>query len=493
MKTFLECIEFQAKFRPKHPAITTPGAFLSYESLVKQSHAALEYFVKNDLGEGDIVALNILNPIQHCCAVIGAMAGGMAALSAFGRDGSIPKNLSVSAIVSQQKDRTFENDARVVEVAPNWLRQGSPDRKFVSAHLAKRDGIRRIICTSGTTGSQKAVPFTETQLLERAWSQTDGLRPELGPSKTLGLMGVASGAGFTNMMLTLMTGGTLMLVPRMKDLANSSSLYQLDRILASTAQLIGILRRQDEEMLDLAGVKSIVVGGSHIPRSVAKNARSICRNIICLYGSTEAGVVATAPAEVTTKKQSAVGYVVPGVSVEIVNESGKLLNSNQEGIVRIKVPGAPSHYLNDDKASKEVFKDGWFYPGDIGRLDDDKLLYVSGRVSERINAGGVKVAPSVIEDVLGTRPEIADVAAFEYMNPDGIAEIAVAIVPHESIDRTNFDRAELRKHFQKQLREKTPKRWMIVREIPRNEQGKILREKLQDIAKKAIGRQHDNT
>jgi acyl-coenzyme A synthetase/AMP-(fatty) acid ligase len=260
----------------------------------------------------------------------------------------------------------------------------------------------------------------------------------------------------------------------------------MDRIIASTAQLIGMLRAQDNDNADFSGVASMVVGGSHIPRAVAKRARAICRNIICLYGSTEVGVVATAPAGITIKEQSAVGYVVSGAQLEIVDESGKELGFGKEGIIRVKTPGAPNRYLNDDKASTEVFRDGWFYPGDIGSLSSDRLLYVSGRVSERINAGGVKVAPSVIEDVISMRPEVSDVGAFEYTNPEGISEIAVAIVPHESIHRENFNRAELREYFRKRLREKTPRRWMIVREIPRNEQGKIDRAQLKDMAQRRL-------
>jgi acyl-CoA synthetase (AMP-forming)/AMP-acid ligase II len=247
-----------------------------------------------------------------------------------------------------------------------------------------------------------------------------------------------------------------------------------------------MLRHQDNETADFAGVKSMVVGGSHIPRSVAKRARAICRNIICLYGSTEVGVVATAPAETIIKHQSAVGLVAPGVRVEIVDESGNPLAFDREGVIRVNVPGAPSRYLNDPVASRTVFRDGWFYPGDIGSLSADGLLYVSGRVSERINAGGVKVAPNVIEDVISQRPEVSDVAAFELINEEGISEIAVAIVPHENVDRSNFNRAELRQSIQKELRERTPKRWIIVKEIPRTEQGKIDRAALQRLSRNRL-------
>jgi acyl-CoA synthetase (AMP-forming)/AMP-acid ligase II len=156
---------------------------------------------------------------------------------------------------------------------------------------------------------------------------------------------------------------------------------------------------------------------------------------------------------------------------------------DHEGVLRVRVKGAPSRYLNDEAASRRVFRDGWFYPGDIGTLSAEGLLYVSGRVSERINAGGIKVAPNVIEDVISQRPEVSDAAAFELINEEGISQIAVAIVPHENIDRANFNRSELRQSVQKQLRERTPTRWIIVKEIPRNEQGKIDRAALQRLAK----------
>jgi acyl-coenzyme A synthetase/AMP-(fatty) acid ligase len=272
----------------------------------------------------------------------------------------------------------------------------------------------------------------------------------------------------------------------MAQLSRVSSLYKMDRILASTAQLIAMLRQQDNEGADFAGVKSMVVGGSHIPRSVAKRARAICRNITCLYGSTEVGVVATASAETIIKNQSAVGFVAPGVKVEIVDEGDAPLGFDREGVIRVQVRGAPSRYLNDEAASRSVFRDGWFYPGDIGSISGEGLLYVSGRVSERINAGGIKVAPNVIEDVISQRPEVSDAAAFELINEEGISQIAVAIVPHENIDRANFNRSELRQSIQKQLRERTPSRWIIVKEIPRNEQGKIDRAALQRLAKNRL-------
>jgi acyl-CoA synthetase (AMP-forming)/AMP-acid ligase II len=463
----------------------TVRATLTYEELVGRVRGVARYLLNNRLKQGDVLALNLNDPLQHACAIVGAMAAGITSLSAVGARPSLPNNLRVDAMLTDQP-ATTASQARVMRVAPTWLKDLPVETTFPSLDGKGDDAIARIICTSGTTGEQKAVPFTEDQLLQRVWAQVAGLRSLAGPSKTLGMMGLSSGAGFTNMMLVLMTGGTLMLVPGLAQLARVSSLYKMDRILASTAQLIAMLRQSDNEGADFVGVKSMVVGGSHIPRSVVKRARAICRNIICLYGSTEVGVVATASAETVIKHQSAVGYVAPGAKVEIVDESGMPLGFDREGAIRVKVKGAPSRYLNDEAASRSVFHDGWFYPGDVGTLSAQGLLCVSGRVSERINAGGVKVAPNVIEDVISQRPEISDAAAFELVSDDGISQIAVAIVPHENVDRADFNRSELRQSIQKQLRERTPTRWIIVKEIPRNEQGKIDRAALQRLAKNRL-------
>ena len=482
MTSFFEHILFQAKSHPNAPAIMTARVVVTYEELVNRVRGVMKYLSEQGVKSGQTLALNMQDPTAHCSAMIGAMASGVATLSVVGAKPSLPKKLGVDAMLSDHPV-TVEGGLKVLTVAPTWLKdQQFGDVGFTPGGMS-RDAVARIITTSGTTGEQKAVPFTEEQLVERVYAQIVGLRPLAGPSKTLGMMGVASGAGFTNMMLVLMTGGTLMLVPGMAQLSRLSSLYKMDRILASTAQLIAMLRQQENDSADFSGVKSMVVGGSHIPRSVAKRARVICRNIICLYGATEVGVVATAPTSFLVNHQSAVGFVAPGVKLEIVDEAGKALGAEQEGVIRVKAPGAATRYLNDEKASRAVFRDGWFYPGDTGSLSPDGLLFVTGRVAERINAGGVKVAPSVIEDVISSRPEISDVAAFEHVNAEGISEIAVAIVPHEKIDRANFNRSELRQYFQKQLRERTPRRWIIVKEIPRSEQGKIDRAKLQRMAK----------
>ena len=483
---FFEHVRFQARSRPKAFALASARTLVTYEELVARSLGMARYLGASGLGRGDILALNMQEPVAHCCAAIGAMIAGIPTLSAVGSS-RLPKSVALAATLSDQTGPSARLGGKLL-VAPTWSKEQPAGVQGIPV-LAEREHEAetvRIICTAGTSGEHKAVPFTESQLIDRARSQLAGLRSVAGPTKSVSLMGLGSGAGFANMMLVLMTGGTLTLARGIPQLARMPNLQQMDRIVLSTAQLIAMVRHEENESADFAGIKSLTVGGSHIPRSIIRRARAICRNITCLYGSTEIGIIATAPAEMLIKQRSSVGYVIPGVSVQIVDEQDNPLGFDREGIIRVKVANAPTRYLNNEDATQSAFRDGWFYPGDIGSLSVDGLLYVLGGVSERIGSGGAKVQTNVIEDVIGSRPEIADVAAFEFVNAEGVSEVAVAIVPHESLDHSNFKRMELRQHFRKELGEKTPKRWLIVKEIPRNEQGKIDRARLKEIARNRV-------
>jgi acyl-CoA synthetase (AMP-forming)/AMP-acid ligase II len=478
MAAFFEYVQFQARSNPTFSAIVAPKAVVSYSMLVQHSLAVAAELAAQGLKPGDIIALHILNPELHCCAILGAPLIGVTTLTLQQDRNDLPQNLSIAAVVA---DQPFDTPAqvRIISASPAWLKSAT-SRDRLSIPIGHDDGprIARILCTSGTTGEQKAVPYSEEQLLQRAWSQAATLRPELGQARVMSGMGLASGVGFTNMMLTLMTGGTLFHGWAQFQIPKCTLLYRLERLLVSTNQLNNLVIRALNQNASFPSLKSVIVGGSHIPQQLAqRGAAYVCRNLICLYGATELGVVATAPSQLIAHNKSAVGYIVPGIEVEAVDEQDNVLGPGVEGILRMRVPGAPDRYLNDSEASKKAFRNGWFYCGDVGSVSADKLLFVSGRLDDRINAGGVKVAPHVIEDAIRARVNVLDIAAFEYTNSAGITEIGVAIVTEKKINS-----ATLKEFCSKQLHELAPKHFVPLKEIPRNENGKIDKPRLQQMA-----------
>ena len=97
--------------------------------------------------------------------------------------------------------------------------------------------------------------------------------------------------------------------------------------------------------------------------------------------------------------RGATGYVAPWAELEIVDHNDRPVPAGSEGIVRIRATCQGAPYPPERAAENTSFRDGWFYPGDLGRYETDGLLVLTGRTSEVINVGGLKLAPEVIEEI----------------------------------------------------------------------------------------------
>jgi acyl-CoA synthetase (AMP-forming)/AMP-acid ligase II len=139
-----------------------------------------------------------------------------------------------------------------------------------------------------------------------------------------------------------------------------------------------------------------------------------------------------------------------------------------------------SGYIGHPPGSEQIFRDGWFYPGDIGRVTEDRLLIISGREKAVINLGGDKVSPERIEAVLSAFPGVKDAAAFGRANDLGVEEICVALVTDAELNVP-----ALRAHCARQLpSEFVPVHASRVAAIPRNAMGRIDRGALANLPAK---------
>jgi long-subunit acyl-CoA synthetase (AMP-forming) len=124
----------------------------------------------------------------------------------------------------------------------------------------------------------------------------------------------------------------------------------------------------------------IMSGGSVLSKQLSERVRTrICSNLFTAYGATETSMVAAAPAHAVADRPGAVGYVLPDISVEIVDEGGNKLPAGVEGMVRTRGAYNVSGYLGEPAGSKDAIRDDWFYPGDFGELTSENLLVIAGR------------------------------------------------------------------------------------------------------------------
>ena len=140
-----------------------------------------------------------------------------------------------------------------------------------------------------------------------------------------------------------------------------------------------------------------------------------------------------------------------------------------------------SGYFDDPEATRSTFRNGWFYSGDIGTVTEDGVLCVSGRTGEIINAGGVKVSPRAIEEVLRRHPDVIDAAAFPVRNAVGLVEPCAAVVA-----RRRLAPDEMGRFCANALGTASPRTFLQVDNLPRNANGKVAMQVLIDLAQQKI-------
>jgi acyl-CoA synthetase (AMP-forming)/AMP-acid ligase II len=155
-----------------------------------------------------------------------------------------------------------------------------------------------------------------------------------------------------------------------------------------------------------------------------------------------------------------------------------------DGELRIRSHQMANGYVGDAEASKQFFREGYFYTGDIGHVTDERLLVITGREKTAFNIGGDTVSPERIEDALTAFPGIREAGVFATNNDLGIAEVHALIVAGAPIDE-----AALRRHCATRLPPSCGLASIItVDALPRGGQGKLERHRLPEIAAKSQAR-----
>jgi acyl-CoA synthetase (AMP-forming)/AMP-acid ligase II len=178
--------------------------------------------------------------------------------------------------------------------------------------------------------------------------------------------------------------------------------------------------------------------------------------------------------------------VPPWVEVQVVDEAGMPLPAGETGRLRFRGPEVGDGYLGDPEASAARFRDGWFLPGDVGRLEAGRLLFLEGRADDMINFGGAKLNPLEIEAVLAECPGVLDGAVFATTAPSGRTVLMGAVQTGEG-----YDEAAALAHCRQRLGWRAPVRLLQVPRLPRNAMGKLLRRELAERTRIGRSRRDD--
>ena len=212
-------------------------------------------------------------------------------------------------------------------------------------------------------------------------------------------------------------------------------------------------------------LRCILIGGAHAPRDLVDGATRAGWPIALTYGMTEMwSQVATAPPEMTRLHPDAVGKPLIGVEMRIDSEHEILVRGPTLALGFVQAESMECTSLADPE--------GWYRTGDLGALDSDGLLRITGRRSDRIISGGVNVDPTEVEEVLRQHPAVTDVAVVGVPSREWGETVGAVVVPVWG----EFDLSEVEAFLRARLGgAKRPRVWKIEAKLPLNANGKVDR------------------
>jgi acyl-CoA synthetase (AMP-forming)/AMP-acid ligase II len=478
-------ILFQCRRQPPVAAICVPGpgiGLISYRRLEQFVHNITRKLHTIGLPARSIVAVNIKDVIFHVAVLLALTRLGMITVSTHEDAESLP--IKTDALITDSKIPL--NLVQVIRADLCWT---EGDGRPLEPHLLPQtheDDLCRIILTSGTTSTSKAVAISHKLLAGRMARHLTVFGNRLGNcSRIYSDVPVSSSLGFQFLIYALWRGGTAFFPGKdFESTLPAFEQYKVQCVVGSPGGFENLLRWFDTVPAYQSNIEVLLCAGDVLSRTLSDRLRSrMCSHLVTFYGSTEASMSATAHAHEIAAVPRAVGFVTPDVTIQVVDSSGAILPQNQEGYVRLKTEYAVDRYFGNPEESSKVFRDGWFYPGDLGRLNSDGLLVITGREQSVLNLGGDKISPEAIELILSQFNGVIEAAAFGAPNEYGNREIWAAVVGHGSLDQRalkEYCTARIPRPF-------APARFYFVESLPHNEMGKLDRSRLHDWVNQTAG------
>lgn len=475
-----DAFEFQAFYHPASLAVCVPGSNygpVSYGRLRGFANAVARRCLGAGIKAGDIVAIRTNDPVFHLAVILALKRIGAVSLST-GQAG-MPDEFTVDAVITDMPE-AISGCEKVLRADWSWL---TGDSAAISRHDSGgyETAAARIVMTSATTGDPKGIALTQEMLVRRMHA-CDAIFGNVVPTcaRIFLDIGLTTSWGYLWAMKILARGGAVFF--RGTDPAETLQAFGLYKVQcmigspASAGEFVGYY----ESTPDFAcPFETMLSSGGMLTAALSERVRGrMCTHLIATYAATEITPLASAPAHRIVGTKGAVGYIAPWIGAEIVDEADQPLPAGEQGRVRFRGHTCVSGYVGTPRNAHGVFKDGWFYPGDLGAITPERLLIIAGREKAVINVGGNKLNPEAIETVLQSYPGVAHAGAFCRANADGIDEVWAVVAGSAEVDIQGL-RAYCAQNLPALF---VPVHIVKVADIPRNDMGRIMRNRLEGIA-----------
>lgn len=495
-----EALFRNAYYSPQQLAIVDRRRSVTFWEFHTRVNRLSRYLLQQGIGKGDLVALSCGSRAEHfetlfALGKIGALAVpfdfnwsaqecaamvGFFAPKAFILEG----RSETSALLDLARERvdlskllTIEGPMRIggspYEAA---LEQSSADD--FDASIQGTDPFLLMI-TSGTTGFPKACVINHQTYAMRClnYGMTKGMNKN---ERALMTLPVHFNAGRGSVMSILYLGGTVFIQEKFDE---KTVFETIEREKITYTMLVPVLC---ERLLRYEGLgrfrtdslRYLGITGGHLSRELAWNIREkICRELYEAYASTDCGQITAIGPEDWATRGDTVGRPIWCALLRITDENGREVPRGEEGEICVRTPLAIQGYYRNPAATEEFLSGGWCHTGDIGFVDDEGYLTVSGRKKNMVKSGGISVFPEEIEDALRKHPAVSEIAVIGFKSAEWGEAVKAFVVLKEGAScepesLITFCKESLASY-------KAPKVVEFLSALPRTGLGKIDRGKLE--------------
>ncbi|ENA4209296.1 medium-chain fatty-acid--CoA ligase [Escherichia coli] len=339
------------------------------------------------------------------------------------------------------------------------------------------DELAAVLFTSGTEGLPKGVMLTHNNILasERAycarlnltWQDVFMMPAPLGHATGF-LHGVTAPflIGARSVLLDIFTPDACL------------ALLEQQRctcMLGATPFVYDLLNVLEKQPADLSALRFFLCGGTTIPKKVARECQQLGIKLLSVYGSTESSPHAVVNLDDPLSRfMHTDGYAAAGVEIKVVDDARKTLPPGCEGEEASRGPNVFIGYFDEPElTARALDEEGWYYSGDLCRMDEAGYIKITGRKKDIIVRGGENISSREVEDILLQHPKIHD-ACVVAMPDERLGERSCAYVvlkaPHHSLSLEEVVAFFSRKRVAKY---KYPEHIVVIEKLPRTASGKI--------------------
>jgi long-chain acyl-CoA synthetase len=478
MHPLLDLLEKNVANRAQHPAACDQALSLDYRGF-RAVACGLGVRVAE---QTNAPRVGILAPTSTACAAAvfacwyaGRVPVPLNFLLAPAELGKIVADAEIDLILAAERfaPAVAATGLKLLALSPQTL---APRRGAVPA--ATPDDVGAVIYTSGTSGDPKGVCLTFNNLVQNARACIEAA--ELSPDQVfLSLLPQFHAFGLTtNTIIPLLMGATVHYQPRFSPLAVVNTIAaQHVSVFITIASMFGPLAAmKDARAAQFASITHPVSGGEPLAIKVAQAfEQRYGKRIYEGYGMTEASPVVSLNTP-RAYRLGSVGLPLPGISVAALDQSGCPSPPGQDGELVVRGHCIMQGYLHKPEQTVAAVRDGALWTGDVGHVDADGFIHITGRAKEMMIVGGENVFPFEIESVLVDYPGVVEAAVIG-VRDDIRGETPVAyVIPAPGAAPTE---AELRTFCRTRLAAyKIPRQIHVTHELPRGPTGKILKRAL---------------